>query len=153
MATNGMDESSIAYIMGMVSMLVSLLFMVAIGGVIAWLIARAVAVIPNEVRLVKPGMIWGIYGLWLLFAGGVMALTLVTYDPDAADESSSLYSFAQVPGQLFYMAATCWVMIRVPASFKAAFAAHPEPRSPQGDQSALQNTAKSNESWSQRYRD
>ena len=70
MATNGMDESSIAYIMGMVSMLGTLLFMMAIGAVVAWLIARAVAVIPSELQLVKPGMIWGIYGLWLLFAGG-----------------------------------------------------------------------------------
>ena len=67
----------------------------------------------------------------------MIAFTLVTYDPDAADESTSLYSFAQIPGQLFYMAATCWVMIRVPASLKAAFAAHPEPTSPQGDHGRL----------------
>ena len=135
--TGAMDPDSIALLMGMVSMLGGLLFMAALGAVIAWLIARAVKVIPPEVRRIGPSIVWGLYFAWVLLAAVLVAFTFFAYDPNADEESVLLFPIVQIPVQVFGMVATCWVMFGVPASFTAAFAAHPDSGASGGDHGRL----------------
>ena len=135
---DSVDMDSFAFIAGVASMSVGTLVTLVLLGIVAWLITRAVSVIPREQSGINVGRFWGLFVLWLLMNVALVPIAALTYQQDGDGGPSPLVPICQFVVGVFTVWGIFWIALRVPAAFKTAFASYSEQMVSMGNHGRIQ---------------